>query len=308
MAQWRICLCVERPFHETLTVKRDVKLLLDRALDSMVLAIEHFNRPYDRGRKESVLIHLNHSFELFMKAAILHRGGRIWKKKEQQTLGFEGCVNASLMNPKVKFLDGNRATTLRIINALRDAAEHFHVDLSESELYAHTQAGVTLFEDLMHEVFGASLATHIPPRVLPVSTSPPKDLYLVVDEKFDQVKQLILPGQRKKALARAALRSLALMDRAVRDNPNQPTDEELDEMLQQAAQGQPWQAILPGVAGISFVTEGTGLTVKLRITKNEGMPVRLVKEGRRLQPLRSRGLMSCPTTASASSTLRRRST
>ena len=76
-----------------------------------------------------------------------------------------------------------------------------------------------------------------------------------------------------------ALRSLELIDRAVRENPNQPTDHELNDILRSVKKGRPWQKLFPGIASINFATEGTGLTVKLRITKAEGMPVRLVKEG-----------------------------
>ena len=70
-------------------MKREVKRLLQKACDSLVLAIELFNRPHDRGRVSGTLIMLDHSFELFMKAAILHRGGRIRKKGAKETIGFD---------------------------------------------------------------------------------------------------------------------------------------------------------------------------------------------------------------------------
>jgi hypothetical protein len=40
-------------------MKREVKLLHKKALDSLILSIEHFNRPDDRGRVSSVLILLD---------------------------------------------------------------------------------------------------------------------------------------------------------------------------------------------------------------------------------------------------------
>lgn len=55
-------------------MRKEARLLLQRALDSLLLAIEHFNRPSDRGRTEAVLIHLDHSFEMLLKAAILTLG------------------------------------------------------------------------------------------------------------------------------------------------------------------------------------------------------------------------------------------
>jgi hypothetical protein len=58
-------------------MKREATFLLKKATDSLILAIEHFNRPIDRGGVSAVLILLDHAFEMLLKAAILHRGGRI---------------------------------------------------------------------------------------------------------------------------------------------------------------------------------------------------------------------------------------
>jgi hypothetical protein len=58
-------------------MKRETRLLRDKALNSLVLSIEHFNRPWDNGRSDAVLILLDHSFEMLLKAALIHRGGKI---------------------------------------------------------------------------------------------------------------------------------------------------------------------------------------------------------------------------------------
>ena len=58
-------------------MKRETRVLFEKSLDSLVLSIEHFNRPWDRGREEVVLILLDRSFELLLKAVIIHRGGKI---------------------------------------------------------------------------------------------------------------------------------------------------------------------------------------------------------------------------------------
>ena len=67
-------------------MKKEARLLLEKAIDSLILSIEYFNRPWDKGRIETVLILLDHSFELLLKAAILHKGGKIRKKRENQTI------------------------------------------------------------------------------------------------------------------------------------------------------------------------------------------------------------------------------
>ena len=120
-------------------MKREVKHLRQKALDSLLLAIEHFNRPFDRGRAHSVLIFLDHSFEMLLKAAILHKGGKIRKRRAKQTIGFDACVTEGFGNPEIRFLKNEQAISLQTINALRDAAQHYLIDVPEQQLYLHTQ-------------------------------------------------------------------------------------------------------------------------------------------------------------------------
>jgi hypothetical protein len=54
-------------------MKKEVKLLRAIAIESLILSIELFNRPSDARRSHSVLIFLDHAFEMLFKAAILHR-------------------------------------------------------------------------------------------------------------------------------------------------------------------------------------------------------------------------------------------
>ena len=65
-------------------MKKEVRQLREKAINSLVLSIEHFNRPWNRGRTEAVLILLDHSFEMLLKAAIRHRQGKIRKPREKQ--------------------------------------------------------------------------------------------------------------------------------------------------------------------------------------------------------------------------------
>jgi hypothetical protein len=122
-------------------MKKEAGILFNKALNSLILSIEYFNRPWDRGRTEAVLIFLDHSFEMLLKAAILHRGGKIREKRAKQTIGFDGCVRKALSEGTVKFLAHEQALSLQAINSLRDAAQHHIVQLSEQHLYLHAQSG-----------------------------------------------------------------------------------------------------------------------------------------------------------------------
>lgn len=260
-------------------MKREAKLLLKKACDSLILAIEFFNRPYERGRISSTLIMLDHAFEMLMKAAILHRGGRIRDRRARETIGFDACVRRSLSDGKIKYLTEEQALVLQTINGLRDAAQHHLLDISEGQLYIHVQSGVTLFRDLLQSVFGQELSLHLPKRVLPVSSSPPTDLATLFDSECEEIKKLLQPGRRRLTEALARLRPLAILDATMHGEKGQPSHSELARTCQELARGKAWHEVFPGVAAVKIVTDGTGPSLSLRLSKKEGFPIQLVSEG-----------------------------
>jgi hypothetical protein len=260
-------------------MKREARLLLDKACDALVLAIELFNRPHDRGRVSSTLIQLDHSFEMLMKAAILHRGGRIREKRAKETIGFDACVRRSLSDGQIKYLSEEQALVLQTINGLRDAAQHHLLDISEGQLYVHIQSGVTLFRDLLRDVFGQELTTHLPTRVLPVSTSPPTDIETLFESEAEEIKKLLRPGRRRQVEALARLRPLAILDATIRGEKGQPSDADLRRLGRRISQGSSWATVFGGAAAVDIVTEGVGPSLSLRLSKKEGIPIQLVAEG-----------------------------
>ncbi|PRC46623.1 hypothetical protein C6A85_89150, partial [Mycobacterium sp. ITM-2017-0098] len=148
-------------------MRREARLLKQKSLNSLILSIELFNRPWDAGRTDGVLMMLDHCFEMLLKAAIVHRGGRIRDPGEKNTIGFDACVRRALSTNKVKFLSDEQALTLQALNGLRDAAQHHLVDMSEGHLYIQAQSAVTLYRDILQQVFGQNLRDLLPERVLP---------------------------------------------------------------------------------------------------------------------------------------------
>ena len=260
-------------------MKREAKLLLDKACDALVLSIELFNRPHDRGRVSSTLIQLDHGFEMLMKAAILQRGGRIRDKRAKETIGFKACVRRSLSDGDINYLSENQALVLQTINGLRDAAQHHLLDISENQLYLHIQSGVTLFRDLLKSVFDQALNTHLPGRVLPVSTSPPMDLETLFASEIVEIKKLLRPGKRRQIEALARLRPLAILNGTIQGEKGQPSDSDLRRIGKDVAEGNSWDNIFKGVAAIDVTASGTGPDLSLRLSKKEGIPVQLVQEG-----------------------------
>jgi len=260
-------------------MKREAKLLLEKACDSLVLSIELFNRPHDRGRISATLIQLDHGFEMLMKAAILHRGGSIRDKRAKETIGFDACVRRLLSAATIKCLTEEQALILQTINGLRDAAQHHLLDISEGQLYVHVQSGITLFRDILQGVFGRDLATHLPSRVLPVSTSPPTDLATLFDSEASEIKKLLRPGRRRRIEAVARLRPLAILDATIRGEKGQPSDSELRRLGRDLLDGKVWADVFPGAAAVEITADGVGPNLSLRLAKKEGIPIQLVPEG-----------------------------
>ena len=260
-------------------MKREAKLLLEKACDSLVLSIELFNRPNDRGRVSSTLIQLDHAFEMLLKAALLHRGGRIREKRAKETIGFDACVRRALSDGKHKFLTEEQALALQTINGLRDAAQHHLLDISEGQLYVHIQSGVTLIRDLLKKVFNEDLVTHLPMRVLPVSTSPPTTLATLFESEVEEIKKLLRPGKRRQIEVMARLRPLAILDSTIQGEKGQPSDADLRRMSKDLLAGKTWVDAFKGASAVEITADGAGPSLSLRLSKKEGIPIQLVAEG-----------------------------
>ena len=259
-------------------MKREAKLLLDKACDSLVLGIELFNRPSDRPRVSAVLIQTDHAFEMLLKSAIVQKGGKIRDKNAKETIGFDACVRRGLSDGNLKFLTEEQALTLQTINGLRDAAQHHLLDISEAQLYLHIQAGVTLFRDLLIQVFQRKLSKELPARVLPISTTAPTDITAIFDSEITEILKLLQPGKRRSVEAEARLRPLAVFESTIRGEKTQPSTNELNRMARILLK-RDWQEIFPGVALMNVVTEGSGIDISVRLTKKEGPAFHIVPEG-----------------------------
>jgi hypothetical protein len=263
-------------------MRKECKTLHSKAVDSLVLAVDHFNRAWDRGRTEAVLILLDRAFELLLKAIIVDRAGGAGireKKKEGITIGFDLCLRKCLSDADLKCLDEDEVVALQSLNTLRDAAQHYMVELSEEHLYVYAQAAVTLFTRLTKEVLNRPLAGEIPRHILPVCARPPTDLGALFDVEFTDIRRMVAPGSRKRLDARSKLRSLAILQASLDGKKSQPSDAELDHVVRRINDGQGWRQIFPGVVTLTIVPEGDGPGLSLRITKKEGEAVHLVPAG-----------------------------
>ena len=256
--------------------KRDVRELKQRAIHSLVLAIELFNRPHENGRSEATLILLHHAFEMLLKAIIKDKTGTVHAKGEKYSYGFDKCLEVAFSD--LKILSKDERATLSILDAHRDTSIHYYQDVSEDLLYLQSQSAVTLFDDVLNRCFAVKLADFIPERVLPVSTRPPKDIQLLMDSELTQIDELLGAGNRRGIQAASRLRSVMALATATRENAERVTERELRKAIKRRRSGENWNIIFPEIAQLKLETEGEGVSISLRIRK-EGIPVRFAKDG-----------------------------
>jgi hypothetical protein len=115
----------------------------------------------------------------------------------------------------------------------------------------------------------------VPVPVQRVATHSPS---VMVRDLVEEIRELVSPHSRKWVEARSKARSLAIMEAAVNGDTVQPSDSELNSLLRKAARGERWDRLFPGVAKLRMDTNGDGISYTIRITKAEGIPIRLVKE------------------------------
>lgn len=255
---------------ETIRFKR-------QALDSLLLAVELFNRPHQTSRTEGVLFFLQHAFEMLLKAAIYQSRGRVHEPRSPITYRFDKCL--AIARSDLGIITQNMANTLSILDAQRDCAMHHLLEMSEDALYLHAQAAVTMFDDVLERAFAERLGNYLPGRVLPVSTSPPREMHLFMAKEFTEIRDLIAPHKRRRAEARARIRPYVIMESVLDGDCKQPTDAQVSRVIRRMKTGDDWQAIFPGVAALRLDTAGYGLSFSVRFAKQEdSLPVRLVDD------------------------------
>jgi hypothetical protein len=256
-------------------------MLYAKAVDSLVLAVDHFNRAWDRARPEAVLILLDRSFELLLKSIIVDRRGSIREKgKTEITIGFNACLRKCLSDARVKCINEEEAITLQTINSLRDAAQHYMLSISEEQLYIYAQTAVTLFSKLSKDVLNISLKSTIPERIIPLCAKPPKALDALFEIEFQEIKNLVKPKSRKHLDAKSRLLSMAVLQASLDGRKSQPSDRDLSGYVKRIRAGDSWRDIFPSISTLTINSdENNSLSICLQITKNHGESIHLVKEG-----------------------------
>jgi hypothetical protein len=252
-------------------LRQQARVLKRKALTSFITAAEAFNSPRDDGRVTKVLLHLQHAFEMLLKAALVQGGKAVFDSATGRSVGFERCIGLAMSDDTIK-LSETDAGTLRAIDAMRDDEQHWFNEVSEQILYLHVRAGVTLFDDILQRVFGERLNTLFPERVLPVSADPPQDLALLLDDEYTQIKELLRPGRRARHEARARIRTLLAMEAHV-EPETRVSSKDVDRVEKGIRSGDTRDKVFPRLSDVATAVDGAGITVTVHFTKKDGAPI-----------------------------------
>ncbi|WP_371795297.1 hypothetical protein [Streptomyces sp. NBC_01718] len=253
-------------------MKQSTRTLKKKALASLRSMATSFNSVDEDGRTTTVLLHLQHSFEMLTKAALVHNNVPVFDKNLGRSIGFEKCLQLARQDASIKLTDAE-AGTLRAIDALRDDEQHWFNVVNEQILFIHARAAVTLFDDLLSRVFNERLADHLPLRVLPISTEPPAGLDILIDREFTQIKELLRPGRRARNEARARIRTLLAIEGHVSED-SLVSEKDVDRVENGISQGKIRASVFPNLEAVSTAFSGEGPTLTVRFDKKSGPAVR----------------------------------
>lgn len=251
---------------------RDAKTLSDKSIASMKIAMVTFNSYEEDGRITSVLLHLQHACEMLLKAVLVQGKTKVFDKSTGQSIGFEKCVRLCQSHHDLR---PHEAGVMRTVDAMRDACQHWFVFVSEELFYMHTRALISVFDDYLKRALKTDLQTHIPPRVLPVSTKPPGDFEFLIDLEYKLISELLRPGRRRRDEARARIRSLLTME-ALTTEDVQISEKDIDRIEKAVKSGKEIGKVFPRLITVSTQTSGEGVTLKIHFSKKEGAPVRYI--------------------------------
>jgi hypothetical protein len=168
---------------------------------------------------------------------------------------------------------------LSALDAQRDQATHYYSEVSEDILYVHAQSSVTLFERLVSEHFDYSLSETVSGRILPISAKPPTDLIILLENELNEIDKLLHKNSRKSAFAVAKLRSVMAFTNKSQTTGERVSENELSSAISDRKNGKNWSVIFPEIVQLKLSTDGVGLPIAMRISKDAELGVRVLKQG-----------------------------
>lgn len=251
----------------------NVRVLRGKAIASLRTGISAFNGLEDGGRSTTVLLSLQHAFEMLLKSILeAKKDSGVFDKRSQKSISLDKAINRCQQIQGVKLTD-EEAGVIRHLDAMRDAEQHWYLIVDEGLLYHNARAAVTLFDDLLQRVFGERLSKYLPTRVLPISAEAPMALDLLVDREFKRIADLLKPGRRATSEAKARVRALLATEAIADADAAEVREDDVQRVTKGIREGKTREQVFPKLTGYTSDIQGSGLAVEVRIVKQGGLPV-----------------------------------
>lgn len=249
-------------------LKREARTLKSKAIASLKRGLGVFNNHDDEGRPETVLLLLQHASEMLIKALLVQRGQNVFDKEKGTSIGIERALNIAQSKG---WVSATQAGAVRVIDAMRDQAQHWMIVVPEDALYINARALITVLDEVLAEHFEDTLADNLPVRVLPLSTQALPDFLILVNREYEQIRELLAPGRRARDEARGRITALLAMEAHVSEEVA-VSKRDLDR-IEDAIKGDvPVEQVFPRLMTLATNVEGEGPTVRVRITKSVDAP------------------------------------
>jgi hypothetical protein len=252
-------------------LKREARTLKQKALSSLRRGLSAFNSYENDGRITTVLLHFQHACEMLLKAALIQKRINIFDASGR-SLSLEKCANLAKQHCGIS--DGE-AGLMKAIDSLRNSEQHWFLWIDEDVLYLHSRALVTAVNEILNRSFDDDLASHLPARILPISTQAPKDIDFIVDREFRKIAELLSPGRRARDEARGRIRVLLAMEAHVVDEVS-VSEKDINRIEKAVRGGKSTDQVFPRLGTLSTISAGEGINVTVHFTKKQGAPVRFV--------------------------------
>lgn len=251
-----------------MNLKREAKTLKSKSIASLKRGLEAFNNHDDDGRPEAVLLMLQHSSEMLMKALLVQKGLDVFDKEKGTSIGIERALNLAQAHG---WLNIEQAGAIRVIDAMRDQAQHWMIVVPEDALYINARALITTLDEILIAHFQDTLADNLPLRVLPLSTQPIPDFLMMVNREYEQIRDLLAPGRRARDEARGRITAMLAMEAHVSEEVA-VSKRDLDRIESAIKANTPIEHVFPRLMTLASNVAGEGPTIRVRITRSADAP------------------------------------
>jgi len=238
-------------------IRRESRLLRDKAISSLCGMIDAFDSLDETARSTRVLLLCQHSLEMLLKAAFVQRGRGVFDAKSGRSFTLEMCLGLAQVGTVIR-LSAEDAGAVRVVDRLRNIEQHWIGAVDEH---------------LLLSVFGERLSDSLPKRALPIATDAPSDIQLLIDSEYSQISELLRPGKRARASARARIRTLLVLEGHF-DDAVAVSAKDVDRVEEAVKAGRSREESFPRLASVASTTDGPGLAVNVHFTRKSGVPVR----------------------------------